>query len=187
MGLAEDTTELEVDREVGVMLESEPDAFRQWFGIDTDRALFGSGRRLVVLQRRMADLNAQEAAMAGEFHAARVRLVTQIATIEAAIESVALARREEGRGNSLLLPGVGTWSTRNIPGKWSVEDEATVIAALNGVEREAYLKPQPDKLDARALLADLPAVMAARGGEVLPGLKKGDDRIGVSASYEALR
>lgn len=187
MGLAEDTTELEVDREVGVMLEAEPAAFRQWFDLDTDRALFGAGRRLLRLQRQMADLTAQRVAIVEEFAREAVRLGAQAEMLAAAIESVALARREEGRGNSLLLPGVGTWSTRAIPGKWSVEDEAAVIAALKGVEREAYLKPQPDKLDARALLADLPAVMAARGGEVLPGLKKGDDRIGVSVSYEALR
>ena len=193
-----DEITLDVDREIEALLDGalpntdDPredvfarwSALDRWFGIDPERALLGAGRRLLRLQRQIADLVASENAIRAEYERARSRLVEQAVMLESAVESVALARREEGRGNSLVLPGIGTWETRKVPGRWSVADPEAVAAALTGSERESYMKPQPDKLDARALLADIADVLTAHGGEVLPGLQKSEDRVSVSAKYD---
>lgn len=188
---ADDIT-LDVDREIEGILSTEVvaydgervDIFRRWFEIDPERAMLGTGRRLRRLMRQADDLVASRAALLAEYEHALAPLTAQIAMLTGAIESVALARREEGRGNSLVLPGIGTWETRKVPGRWSVADPEAVAAALTGSERESYMKPQPDKLDARALLADIADVLTAHGGEVLPGLARSEDRINVTAKIE---
>lgn len=188
----EDIT-LDVDREIEAFLEGPlPNAgpddtreslFARWFEVDPERALLGTGRRLRTLNRRVQDLSASRSAILAEYDRALEPLIAQIWMLESAVESVALARRAEDRGNVLELPGVGRWETRKVPGRWKVEDAEAAIAGLTGSERERYLVPQPDKLDARALLADIDTVLAARGGEVLPGLIKGEDRVSVTAKY----
>ena len=186
---------LDVDREIEALLDGPlPDAdgdregvFARWFEIDPERAMLGTGRHLRRLMMRAADLEASRNAMNAEYTRAQEPLRAQIAMLESAIGSVALARREEGRGNSLVLPGIGTWETRKVPGRWSVADPEAVAAALTGSERESYMKPQPDKLDARALLADIADVLTAHGGEVLPGLQKSEDRISVTAKIEGTK
>lgn len=188
-----DNAPLEVDREIEAILdeplpnlqegETRAEALARWFGIDPERALLGTGRRLLQLNRRVFDLSASRTAILAEYDRAVEPLMAQIKMLESAVEGIALARREEGRGNVLELPGVGRWETRKVPGRWSVADPDAVAAALTGSERESYLKPQPDKLDARALLSDIDAVLTAHGGEILPGLARSEDRISVTAKY----
>lgn len=192
----EDIT-LDVDREIEAFLEGPlPNAgpadtreslFARWFEVDPERALLGTGRRLRILNRRVQDLSASRGAILTEYERALEPLIAQIRMLESAVESVALARRAEDRGNVLELPGVGRWETRKVPGRWSVADAEAAAGALTGSEREKYLVPQPDKLDARALLADIDGILTARGGEALPGLVKGEDRISVTAKYEGAK
>lgn len=186
-----DDTTLDVDVEIEGILagplpnaeESRDEVFARWFSIDPERALLGTGRHIRRLNRQIADLSASRAAVLAEYDRALEPLIARLRLLESAVDSVALARREEGRGNALILPGIGTWETRKVPGRWKVEDTEAVVRSLTGSEREKYLVPQPDKLDARALLADVDAVLTAHGGEVLPGLSKGEDRISVNVKY----
>lgn len=185
-----DDTTLDVDREIEAILDGPlpnadgGDVFARWFGIDPERALLGTGRRIRHLMRRADDLVASRAALLAEYERALAPLTVQIAMLEAAVEGMALARREEGRGNVLELPGIGRWETRKVTGRWSVADAEAVAAALTGSERESYMKPQPDRLDARALLADIDGILTTHGGEILPGLVKGEDRVTVNAKYD---
>jgi phage host-nuclease inhibitor protein Gam len=181
-----DEPRLEVDAEIEGILDDPASplaGFSRWFKLDPERALLGTTRLLRRQMRRVDDLMAARAAVLAEYERTLAPLQAQIKILEAAVESEALARREEGRGNSLVLPGIGTWETRRVPGRWKVEDPDAVAGALTGSERERYLVPQPDKLDARALLADVDAVLESHGGEILPGLTKGEERISVTAKY----
>lgn len=103
----------------------------------------GLGRKLIRLRREMERIGHEELLYLGEVERARKRVREQMRQIELVFEAEAREHRLAGNGNRLEIVGVGTWSTRRKPARWSVENE-TVIEALDADLKAEFTElPEP--------------------------------------------
>lgn len=131
---------------------------REWAALGAERD------RIVQYQRMVVDACA--ATIAG--------LDARAEVLRATFEGLIKERRaaDKNAPGTLDFPGVGKITARKVPEAFRVTDPDAVMAWLSGTDRETYIIPVPatSKLNARAVLDDREAIIARRGGEVIPGL-----------------
>lgn len=126
---------------------------------DDDRIRYGVARRLqqeyatirAIKQERERIWDAYGEAIAP--HVARARFLEDV------LEQMALMWRDSGRGNVMMVPGVGEWRTRRNPGGWQI-DTVALLRTLGSDERGQFVvreepKPPAEKLDRRTFVEHL--------------------------------
>lgn len=188
----EDMPVLPIDLEVEEAMQ-DPEAFARLMQERSDRVTWGMARRLTSLVAIRRRYHAQLEDIQRETLAALEPVETQIAALQDALESIAKDERERsgGKVKRIHVPGLGDIATRENTGRPRVADEDALRPFLRGQEREVYLKPQPDKVDARAVLTDLAEIARNHGIEPedgryeVPGIEYGETTI--SATIEWLK
>lgn len=143
------------------------------------RILFGLARRWRKLQDTDAALLAYMVMVADETDAKREEIAQKIGVVESALESIALARREDLGEMEIDIPSIARVVTRSVPGRHRIADPELLRADMPEAERERYLSPVPPVLDSRGVLRDIKTLIAARGGNLPPGVVKGEDKVTV--------
>ncbi len=141
---------------------------------DAQRFAWGMGRALKRLKTRDNELTAQSRMVVTEIQYTRNRLAIQIKFLEDQLETMVLERRESGAGNSMSIPGVGTWSTRKVKAGWDIVDPEAVMDGLGADERAQFVEntPQLKGVEYRKYLDET--------GEVVDGVERRPERISVS-------
>lgn len=67
----------------------------------------------------------------------------QLEQVAGIIESIVRMRRDEGLGNQLTIPSVGTWNAKLQPGGWRVPDGEKVAKVLAGDDKARFVDPVP--------------------------------------------
>jgi hypothetical protein len=178
------TLDVDTDIEAAIHEASDgaADRLRAMYRAARDRAaqlrvLFGIARRWRDLIARDASLETYGAMIADQIMEKRARLATEIGELEDSLGSLALALRQETGELEIDLPGVARIVTRLVPARSRFTDDAAFVACLSGDERERYLTPQPDRIDKRAVHADLNALRERRGGALPEGMEFGEARV----------
>lgn len=140
---------LPVDREIEIALDSGA-SLAEAIDVSDARARIGLGRALV---RRGTDLQRyvdEMAAFVRESELAQAPLVAQIAAIESVFADYVRRRRSETKDNTLTVPGIGVWSSRQANPRWQI-DNRLLIEALGADELARYTeKPEPERKLKRA-------------------------------------
>jgi len=147
---------LGVDVDIDGLLGMPPDYVAR-AAADDARLRYGLARRLQIERRRHARAVEEYAAVSAEWEQHLSTLSRRLADLEAMFEDMARTHRAAGLGNTLVIPGVGEWSTRKRPARWEVDNEG-VLAQLDPesplVERPEPVQPPP-KLRGREFRAYL--------------------------------
>jgi len=159
----------------------EADAIEEWrvrMEAREGRFIAAMGRQLHTTRAMITQARDAYAAVMADYDAAIARLVEREAALVDALKSMALATRAaDEKRKSIIVPYIGKVSTKFSPGRPSIPEPEVVTRWLHGDERERYLEPQPDRLKAGAVLADLKVIAEAHGVSErdIPGVKWGDD------------
>jgi len=194
MNATEDMPVLPVDEEIDraldedggieALLNSGDDAT---LGKD-DRIIAGMARALTRLVEQRHRYQRQLALMAEETELALAPIQKRIDQLQSALEGIAVeVRRSSGtKVTKVHVPGLGDISTRGGGGRARIADPEALKAFLKGDERERYLVPQPDQLDARAVLSNLAEIAKAHGIAssdpkrpvyAIPGVEYGEETV----------
>ena len=141
---------------------------------DAQRFAWGMGRALKRLKDRDNELLDQAQMVLAEYGEARARLGKQAEFLEWQLETLALERRESGAGNTLDIPGVGTWSTRQVKAGWDITDSKLVMEGLGADEYSMFVESVP-KLKGTEYRKYLEET-----GEVVEGVERRPERISVT-------
>ncbi len=160
----------------------EADAIEEWRRLiekRDSRFIAAVGQRLWRVRQQMQQTNDTYAQLLDEYRAAMQPMLHRAGALERTLEEAALAFRRETGATTLNVPHIGKVTTRKSPGRPSIVDAEAVRAFLTGSEREAYLEPQPDRVKAREVLADIKQIAEAHGisDRDIPGIQWGDDEI----------
>lgn len=166
------------------------------------------GRELLQIAATEARHKAEFDAAAADLEEQRAKLAPRKVELEQLLEHFARTNREATGENSVVIPGVGEWSTRKAGGRFVVDDKAALIEALEGDEAgEFTYMPDPvppqrqlrgDEVRARllsmhreatdALPKDADEQRAAIGAGIAkgyPGMRFDEDRVNVSYKLRA--
>lgn len=185
-GLDEDAERYHASTQDGAETEAEQEEHLTAIGagiatlraaVGEDRMAFGMGRRLQAIEQQRAAIERQKRTLVGQLDAALERLNKQAHFLNDAVNGIVLARRERGDGNTLELPGVGTWASRKVAAVPRIDDEDAVLAALEGDLRAQFVTEVP-KLDRRGIVAHVKET-----GESIDGIGVREASISVTAKY----
>lgn len=117
-------------------------------------------------------------------HAMRANVLAEI------LEQMALMARESGQGNTMVIPGIGKWSTRRVNGRWDLTADS-ILAALEGDDRQQFVetvRPEPyDKLDRQAFVTHLATLLEdSIAGQKLTDGEITDAAETVAATFEGV-
>lgn len=162
-----DVANLAIDEEVDRAL-ADPESpivdLEALIAADEVRALWGLARALRRAHHDLEILSRDRVAILGEYDRRMAAFTGRAERVNGYIEEIVKARRARGEGNTVSLPGVGEWSTREVPAGWEIKTTATAERDFIAFLREHYEaeaktiiedKPRLDRVAMRAWLDSL--------------------------------
>lgn len=207
------TTELPIDREIEAQIEAldvqhlqDAEYVSAIIGalhaiVDRDSfvALFGMTRQMDAIGQKAEALRAERARINRQYDLELATLASRMRTLTGLCEDVVREHREAGAGNSINIPGLGTWGTRKVPKSWelNIDSKTAEDAVLQfvrehvGADEAVALVRRVEEIDRAALRAWLDTlddetyvpVHEALGSYIAPR----PERVSVSFSREAGR
>lgn len=155
----------------------------KFYAENPERALLSVGRTLARLAADDAQLARYRREVLEEIDEERARLQAKIAILDSTVEACVLEKRARDEGNSLTIPGVGTWSSKSVPASWATEDEAAVIASLARTPDE-FNRLTEDQTRRVLLKDDFKKYLDETGLSAFPGMRRTDEHISVKSPFK---
>ncbi len=121
---------------------------------DDDSFRFAIARRMVLEEQAIAQLEHEQHSVWGRYQEAIQPHARRLQFYEDTLIEMARQWRRAGRGNVMPVPGIGEWRTRAAGARWEV-DNAAVMAALEGDDRQMFVDPGEPKPPVPKLRGDL--------------------------------
>lgn len=147
-------------------------------------ALWRFGRAMQRMAGQDAELRRYLEMIRDEVGFERERLAKRMAALDAIVKEELLRRRREDPDvKSILIPGVGRWTSTKRPPSWRTDDEAAVVASLADTPDEFQLYTEATE-GRRLLKDDFKKYLVESGFEAFPGMTRTAEHIATKGPFD---